>query len=137
MSEPLRGSLGPHGRSGVAGGAVGVARDNAEHLMGAARARRVAKWWARRLDLGVAVVAPVSAAAAVAAVAMVAGGCLGGGARAWGGWHLARSGIVGKGATRGASPTFVQRCVVQMGMGLANRRRNVRCPNPYIIHKGT
>ena len=59
----------------MAGGAVtvSVAGGAAEHLMGAARARRAARRCARRLALGAAVVAPASAAAAAAAVvAMVA-----------------------------------------------------------------
>nr|CAB3449853.1 unnamed protein product [Digitaria exilis] len=71
MSAPLRGSVGPHGRSGVAGVAGAVAGvDAAEHRMGAARR---ANGWAeaRLLGLGAEVVAPVSAAAAAVAAAVV------------------------------------------------------------------
>ena len=75
MSEPLRGSDAPHGRSAVAGGAGDEDTETEEHLMGAVRARREAGRWRGRVGFGKAAVAPERATAVyVVAVAMAAEG---------------------------------------------------------------
>ena len=82
MSEPLRGSAAPHGRSAVAGGAC--EGDTEEHLMGAVRARREAGRWRGRVGFGKAAVVPEKATAVyVVAVAMAAAVVLKAAARVW------------------------------------------------------